>query len=111
MNLLVTREPNKICWYDACPYGLGGYCLSGRAWQFCILRDSPIFGNQGIKLLLEFLGMAINIWLSCLESAGGEHCILAIGNNMLAIGWLHNSLRGRTQGPPPGCKEDSKTVD
>ncbi len=32
MNLLVTREPNKICWSDACPYGLGGYSLSGRAW-------------------------------------------------------------------------------
>jgi hypothetical protein len=32
MNLLTTREPDKLCWSDACPYGLGGYSLSGRAW-------------------------------------------------------------------------------
>ena len=37
--------------------------------------------------------MAINIWLACLESRGEEHCILAIGNNTSAIGWLHNSSR------------------
>lgn len=93
MNLLVTREPNKICWSDACPYGLGGYSLSGRAWRLLIPRASPIFGHQGINNLLEFVGMAINIWLACLESAGGEHCILAIGDNTSAIGWLHNSSR------------------
>ena len=93
MNLLVTREPNKICWSDACPYGLGGYSISGRAWRLRIPRTSPIFGNQGINNLLEFLGMAINIWLACLESLGEEHCILAIGDNTSAIGWLHNSSR------------------
>ena len=37
--------------------------------------------------------MAINIWLSCLDSEGCEGCILAIGDNALAIGWLHNSSR------------------
>jgi hypothetical protein len=93
MNLLVTREPNKICWSDACPYGLGGYSLSGRAWRLRIPRTSPIFGHPGVNNLLEFLGMAINIWLACLESGGEEHCILAIGDNTSAIGWLHNSSR------------------
>ena len=93
MNLLVTREPNKICWSDACPYRLGGYSLSCRAWRLRIPRDSPIFGHQGINNLLEFLGMAINIWLACLESKGEEHCILAIGDNTSAIGWLCNSSR------------------
>ena len=32
MNLLVTREPDKVCWSNACPLGMGGYILSGRAW-------------------------------------------------------------------------------
>ncbi|KAI2490833.1 hypothetical protein MHU86_23743 [Fragilaria crotonensis] len=94
MNLLVTREPDKICWSDACPYGLGGYSLSGRAWRLRIPKTSPIFGHKGINNLLEFLGMAVNIWLACLESeGGGENCILAIGDNTSAIGWLHNSSR------------------
>ena len=93
MNLLVTREPNKVCWSDACPYGLGGYSVSGRAWRLQIPLTSPIFGHKGINNLLEFLGMAINIWLACLESNGDEHCILAIGDNTSAIGWLHNSSR------------------
>jgi hypothetical protein len=87
MNLLVSsREPNKVCWSDACPYGLGGYCISGRAWRFQIPSTSPIFGHKGINNLLEFLGIAINIWLSCIESNGDEHCILAIGDKTSAIG-------------------------
>ena len=93
MNLLVTREPNKVCWSDACPLGIGGYSLSGRAWRLRIPENSPIHGHKGINNLLEFLGMSINIWLSCLESKGDESCILAIGDNTSAIGWLHNSSR------------------
>jgi hypothetical protein len=52
-----------------------------------------MFGLKGINNLLEFLGMTENIWLSCLESSGDEHCILAIGDNTSAIGWLHNWSR------------------
>ena len=93
MNLLVTRTPNKVCWSDACPYGIGGYNLSGRAWRIRIPQTSPIFGHRGINNLLEFLGMAINIWLSCMEDESVESCILAIGDNTSALGWLHNTSR------------------
>jgi hypothetical protein len=31
MNLIVARSPSHVCWSDACPFGLGGYSLSGRA--------------------------------------------------------------------------------
>ena len=93
MNLLVTRTPNKVCWSDACPYGIGGYSLSGRAWRIRIPQTSPIFGHRGINNLLEFVGMAINIWLSCLEDESSESCILAIGDNTSALGWLHNTSR------------------
>ena len=91
MNLLVTREPDMVCWSDACPLGIGGYSLSGRAWRLRIPETSPIHGHIGVNNLLEFLGMGINVWLSCIESEGGENCILAIGDNTSAIGWLHNS--------------------
>ena len=93
MNLLVTRTPDKVCWSDACPYGIGGYSLSGRAWRIRIPQSSPIAGHKGINNLLEFLGMAINIWLSCLEDEATESCILAIGDNTSALGWLHNTSR------------------
>ena len=36
INILVTRQPNVICWSDACPYGIGGYSLTGRAWRIRI---------------------------------------------------------------------------
>ncbi len=82
LNLLVTREPDKVCWSDACPLGIGGYSLSGRAWRLRIPETSPIHSHKGI-----------NIWLSCHKSEGSESCILAIGDNTSAIGWLHNSSR------------------
>ncbi|KAI2502043.1 hypothetical protein MHU86_12446 [Fragilaria crotonensis] len=98
MNLLVTREPDKVCWSDACPLGMGGYSVTGRAWRLRIPGSSPILGHKGVNNLLEFVGMAINIWLACLESEGDEACILAIGDNTSAIGWLHNSSRLDTEG-------------
>jgi hypothetical protein len=70
-----------------------GTAYQAEPGNFAFQGIAPSLGNQGINNLLEFLGMAINIWLSCLASAGGEHCILAIGDNTSAIGWLHNSLR------------------
>jgi hypothetical protein len=93
MNLLVTRTPDRVCWSDACPQGVGGYSLTGRAWRIRIPHESPIFGHQGINNLLEFVGMAINIWLSCLEGGPSESCILAIGDNTSALGWLHSTSR------------------
>ncbi len=93
MNLLVTRVPDRICWSDACPYGMGGYSLTGQAWRLRIPKDSPVFGHEGINNLLEFIGMAVNIWLACTEGENTESCILAIGDNTSAIGWLHNTSR------------------
>ena len=89
LNLIVTREPSRICWSDACPFGMGGYSLSGRAWRLKIPLDHPLRGHQGINNLLEFTAMVVNIWLECIDSTMGElPCILAIGDSTSAIGWL-----------------------
>lgn len=93
INLLVTRTPDKVCWSDACPYGIGGYNLTGTAWRIRIPQTSPIFGYRGINNLIEFVGMAINIWLACREENAADSCILAIDNNTSALGWLHNTSR------------------
>ena len=91
MNLLVTRQPDKICWSDACPLGIGGYNLNGRAWRIRIPETSPVRGHSGVNNLLEFIGMVVNVWVSCLEADSDQACILAIGDNTSAIGWLHHT--------------------
>jgi hypothetical protein len=97
MNLIVTRRPNRICWSDSCPFGLGGFSLrTGRAWRMRIPNESILYGSALINNLLEFVGMAVNIWLECLE-ADAHDCILALGDNTSAVGWLHNSSRLNTK--------------
>jgi hypothetical protein len=93
LNLLVTRQPDRICWSDACPYGIGGYSLSGLAWRIRIPHESGVRGHPGVNNLLEFIGMTINIWLECINPGSNQLCILAIGDNTSAIGWLHNTSR------------------
>jgi hypothetical protein len=96
LNLITTRQPTRICFSDSCPIGIGGWNLRGKAWRIRIPRSSPLFGSRRINNFLEFLGMAINIRLECNhpEWAGGtddEPCILALGDNTSAIGWLHRT--------------------
>ena len=98
MNLVVIRRPSRLCWSDACPFGIGGYSLvTGKAWRVRIPTGSIIHGHPGVNNLLEFLGMIVNVWLecrSCQESQNEEHaCILALGDNTSAIGWLHKTAR------------------
>ena len=88
MNLISTREPDRICWSDACPLGIGGYSLSGRAWRIQIPTSSIVRGHEGVNNLLEFVGMVVNVWLECLDNTTDHSCILAIGDNTSAIGWL-----------------------
>ena len=94
LNLVVTREPDRICWSDACPFGLGGYSTSGRAWRLKLPTGHPLRGHSGINNLLEFLAMVINVWLECLDSKSQDYpCILAIGDSTSAIGWLFKSSK------------------
>jgi hypothetical protein len=96
MNQITTRQPSKLCWSDSCPFGIGGFLLSGRAWRVKIPTSSPIYGKDISNNVLEFLGMMITVWLVILECA--EHgieqaCILAIGDNTSAIGWLYKASK------------------
>jgi len=92
MNLLVHRRPDALGVSDSCPYGLGGFTLDGRAWRIHIPRDSPIYGDDRANNLLEFLGMAVNVWLLC-RTASPDDCLLVLGDNTSAIGWLFKAGR------------------
>ena len=94
INLLTTRRPDIIGWSDACPFGMGGYNTAGRAWRLLIQPDSPIFGESRVNNILEYIAMTVN----ALASARDAHttiapCVLALGDNTSAIGWLYRSSR------------------
>jgi hypothetical protein len=102
LNRITIRKPSKIGWSDSCPFGLGGFLLSGRAWRIRIPATSPLFGVDIGNNVLEFLAMAVTIWLAILECAhngSDQDCILAIGDNTSAIGWLYKSSRLTPESP------------
>jgi hypothetical protein len=73
-------------WGRRLPAGQGG------PWRILIQSFSPIFGsNKKVNSLLEFVGMAVNIWLECIDTEPGEFpYILALRDITSAIGWLHS---------------------
>jgi hypothetical protein len=67
LNCITIRTPSKLGWSDSCPFGLGGFLLSGRAWRIQIPPFSPIYGVDIANNVLEFLAMLVTIWLTILE--------------------------------------------
>ena len=63
---------------------------SGWAQQTRAPKGSILCGRALINNLLKFIGMAVNVWLECLE-ADAHGCILATGDNASAVGWLRDS--------------------
>jgi hypothetical protein len=96
MNRVTIRQPSKIGWSDSCPFGIGGFLLSGRAWRVKIPKSSPIYGADIANNVLKFLGMVVTVWLTmtkCAELGDEQACILALGDNTSAIGWLYKSSK------------------
>jgi hypothetical protein len=61
-----------------------------------IPSTSPLFGHAKVNNLLEFLGMVINVWLKWEDWEDGDNaheCILALGDNTSALGWLFSSSK------------------
>jgi hypothetical protein len=92
LNLLTYRRPTHILFSDACPKGLGGCLLNtGKAWRW----EMPSEFADSVQLknnLLEFLAAVITIWLELLDKSTPHlSCILALGDNTSAVGWLHKT--------------------
>ena len=87
-NLIVCRRPTKIYISDSCPYGMGGFSvLSGRAWRLKLPAD--LIGKVSNNLL-EYMAEVICIWIDVLNGDLQKYdCILALGDNTSAIGWLY----------------------
>jgi len=89
MNLLTFRKPNNIHICDASEHGLGGFANHGRAWTYVI--PVKIRGRAHINIL-EYLAQVVSIWLDIIDhTAHNEDCILCMGDNTSAMGWLRRS--------------------
>jgi hypothetical protein len=96
LNNLTLRQPSQIGLSDSCPFGMGGFTWTGRAWRLRVPSDCLLHGVSEANNVLEFLAMAITIWLviiDCGERGLREESILALGDNTSAIGWFFRSSR------------------
>jgi hypothetical protein len=60
--------------------------MANRIPHLCPLRGDGRFNN-----LFEIMGMAISIWLECIVPTENSECILSLGDNTSAVGWLFRS--------------------
>ena len=89
VNNLVFRRPSHFTWADSCPFGLGGYSTSGRAWRYYI---PPSMRSLHTNNVLEYIASVVTIWLDILEGTTPKYaCILGCSDSSSTVGWLHRS--------------------
>ena len=89
MNLLTFRKPDIVYICDASEYGLGGFASHGRAWTYTIPNH---LRNRAHINILEYLTQIVSLWIDIIEgTVNKEDCVLAIGDNTSAMGWLRRS--------------------
>ncbi|KAI2507351.1 hypothetical protein MHU86_7071 [Fragilaria crotonensis] len=93
INRLVCRWPTRIVRVDACPQGIGGYCLhSGIAWRYQLPEDLAGRATLNtLEFLAAFVGMVVEFrkgkeWSPVLD------VLLSQGDRTSAAGgWLAKS--------------------
>ena len=91
MNLLTFRSPHHVIIGDACcEHGLGAFNTTGSGWRWIIPPDLRCRAHIN---LLEFLMQVLQVWVDILEgrTRPGDCIILAMGDNMSAMGWMKRS--------------------
>jgi hypothetical protein len=90
LNNVVRRMPDHIGRSDAFEGGIGGYNLaSGRAWRYQI---QPEDRHQKSQNFLEYLACMTQL-ICILDERKWKQgdCILSVGDNTSALGWIHKS--------------------
>jgi hypothetical protein len=88
LNNLTLRRPSQIGLSDSCPFGMGGFTWTGRAWRLRIPETCLLHGVSEANNVLEFLAMALTIWLviiECRDKGVRQESILSLGDNTSAI--------------------------
>ena len=89
INNIVFRAPSSFHWADSCPFGMGGYSASGRAWRFYI---PPNLRTEHTNNVLEYMASIITIWIEIYEGRIPPlSCCLALSDSTSTVGWLHRA--------------------
>ena len=99
MNGIILQNPTRMGFSDSCPLGLGGFTHGGRGWRIKLNSALAAHSNNISHNVLEFLGMAISLWLSlikCKEMGLLNELRLIFGDNTSAIHWIIRSFLPKT---------------
>jgi len=89
MNLVTFRKPTHIYRADACPWGIGGFSIFGRAWRYEI---PPHLRFRATLNMLEHVASTIGPWIDLLECNLPEFsCVLSMTDSTSSNGWLKKS--------------------
>jgi len=89
MNLLTFRKPTHIYRADACPWGIGGFSIHGRAWRWEIPENMRFRASLN---MLEHVASTIGPWVDIIESnLPASSCILSMTDSTSSNGWLKKS--------------------
>ena len=87
LNLVTFRMPTRNYRADACPAGIGGYSLQGRAWRFLILWHLQ---RCAAINFLERIASKVGLWVDLEEGTLPRlSCVLTMTNSTTVRGWLH----------------------
>ena len=85
INNIVFVKPSVTIWSDTCECDIGGYIDNGLAWRWRI--PSAWHGELTLNLL-EFLELAVTIYITTLQLGEGSH-ILSFTDSSSSLGWIH----------------------
>ena len=67
INGLVLRHPTSMGFSDSYPLGLGRFTHGGRDWRLKLNPALVAHNKDILNNILEFLDMAITLWLSLIK--------------------------------------------
>ena len=86
---MALRSPTHCFRADACPWGIGGYNFSGRAWRYYL---APHLLFRATLNMLEFLASVVTVWLEIREGQVPPlSCVLSMTDSTTTAGWLRKS--------------------
>ena len=91
---VVLSNPTRIGFSDSRSLGLGGFTQGGRGWRLKLNSALVAHGHDVANNVLEFLGMAITLWLSpieCEDMGLINELLLILGDNTSAKSWIIRS--------------------
>lgn len=89
LNLMTYRKPTRVYRSDACPWAIGGYSSTGKAWRFIIPKHLL---NRATLNMLESQASTIGPWIDIIDRDLPEYsCTLSMTDSSTTQGWARKS--------------------